>query len=40
MTSVEEILTTFGNKLGEKMLQTPTPQLGKVSVRVNAGIHS
>jgi Ni,Fe-hydrogenase III large subunit/NADH:ubiquinone oxidoreductase subunit C len=40
VASVEQqILTTLGNKLGEKLLQIPTPQLGKVSVRVNAGVH-
>jgi Ni,Fe-hydrogenase III large subunit/Ni,Fe-hydrogenase III component G len=40
MASIEqEVLTTLGKKLGEKMLQTTPAQLGKVSVRVNAGIH-
>jgi Ni,Fe-hydrogenase III large subunit/NADH:ubiquinone oxidoreductase subunit C len=39
VTSVEDILTTISNKLEEKTLQTQTTQLGKISVRVNPGIH-
>jgi Ni,Fe-hydrogenase III large subunit/Ni,Fe-hydrogenase III component G len=40
MTSVEQdILTTLVKELGEKVLQTPTLQPGKISVRVNAGVH-
>jgi Ni,Fe-hydrogenase III large subunit/Ni,Fe-hydrogenase III component G len=40
VTSVEqEILTVLTDKLGEKILQTQTPQPRKVFVRVNAGVH-
>jgi formate hydrogenlyase subunit 5 len=39
LTSVEDILATFSNKLEEKTLQLPTAQLGKASVQVNADIH-
>lgn len=40
MTSVEnEVLRLLSDALGEKILQTQTPQPGKLFVRVNAGIH-
>jgi Ni,Fe-hydrogenase III large subunit/Ni,Fe-hydrogenase III component G len=40
VTSVEqEILTVLTDRLGEKILQTQTPQPRKVFVRVNAGVH-
>jgi len=40
MTNAEQkILTVLTNKLGEKILQTQTPQPRKVFVRVNAGVH-
>jgi Ni,Fe-hydrogenase III large subunit/Ni,Fe-hydrogenase III component G len=35
----QELLTTLSNGLGEASLQTPLTQLGKISVRVNPGIH-
>jgi Ni,Fe-hydrogenase III large subunit/Ni,Fe-hydrogenase III component G len=39
MTSVEKkILAVLSNRLGEKILQIQTPQLGKVFVRVDAGV--
>lgn len=40
MINVEQnILTVLCNRLGEKVLQTQTPQPRKVFIRVNAGVH-
>jgi formate hydrogenlyase subunit 5 len=39
LTETEEILTAIVNK-SEQMLQTPTAQLGKISIRVEPGAHT